>query len=170
MKVIFVAAILSLFGFMLSAGNVNTSASVSGTAPVAVSSAAPAVPAATAASISTDVSGAVPAIKKALVDRDCLTMEVYCCEKHEKTESLAQGKCPICKQPLAKQTKSFTFKCPVCGYSASKAGNCPIDKGVKLKKFRVIYTCVPDNITSGLPGFCPKCGEPFKKVVDIPVK
>ncbi len=150
-----VVVIVSLFGFVLSAETAKTPAPATGTAPAAVSTAVPAVKAAD---------------KTVMKDKDCVTEERYCCEKHEKIESLAPGKCPICKQDLIKQTKSFTFKCPVCGYSTSKAGNCPIDKGVKLKKFRVIYTCVPDNITSGLPGFCPKCGEPFKKVVDIPVK
>ncbi len=155
MKTFIFAAILSLFGGVLSAEPVKMTAPVSGTAPVAVSNGAKSVKAVE---------------KKMIKDKNCVTEERYCCEKHEKFESLGPGKCPVCKSPLSKQIKSFTYKCQACGMTSDKPGTCQTDKGAKLKKFRVIYTCVPDNITSGLPGNCPKCGEPLKKIVGVPVK
>ena len=155
MRTFMVVVIVSLFGFVLSAETAKTPASATGTAPAAVSTAVPAVNAAD---------------KTVMKDKDCVTEERYCCEKHEKIESLGPGKCPTCKQALVKKIKSFTYKCQACGMTSDKPGTCQADKGAKLKKFRVIYTCVPDNITSGLPGNCPKCGEPLKKIVGVPVK
>ncbi|MEI7904400.1 MAG: hypothetical protein WCI43_03180 [Candidatus Firestonebacteria bacterium] len=109
----------------------------------------------------------MPEVLLKKIDKDVVGFEVYVCE-HHRIESQNPGKCAVCKMTLTKKMKSFTWKCQKCGMTSEKEGICSTDK-VKFKKQEVLYRCVPDNVTQGEPGKCPKCGQLLKKNM-IPIK
>jgi hypothetical protein len=55
-----------------------------------------------------------------------------------------------------------SYRCPVCGYTSAKRGDCPKDK-VALVKVGDYY-CPECYMTSGKPGKCTMCGVDMKKM------
>lgn len=59
-----------------------------------------------------------------------------------------------------------TYRCPVCGYTASKQGDCPKDKIALIKVGD--YYCPECYMTSTKAGKCPMCGVDMKKMAPAP--
>jgi hypothetical protein len=55
-----------------------------------------------------------------------------------------------------------SYRCPVCGYTGSKAGDCPKDKTALLKVGD--YYCPECYMTSSKAGKCSMCGVDMKKM------
>lgn len=62
----------------------------------------------------------------------------------------------------ASKTAAVSYRCPVCGYTSAKAGDCPKDK-VSLIKVGDYY-CPECYMTSTKAGKCPMCGVAMKKM------
>jgi predicted RNA-binding Zn-ribbon protein involved in translation (DUF1610 family) len=62
--------------------------------------------------------------------------------------------------PAAKVTDSY--RCPICGYTGTKAGDCPKDK-VTLVKVGDYY-CPECYMTEKKSGKCTMCGVEMKKM------
>lgn len=62
--------------------------------------------------------------------------------------------------PLPKTTASY--RCPVCGATVTKAGECPKDKVNYVKVGD--YYCPDCYMTSTKPGKCTMCGVDMKKM------
>ncbi|HTB33041.1 MAG TPA: hypothetical protein VK808_13510, partial [Bacteroidia bacterium] len=54
------------------------------------------------------------------------------------------------------------YRCPICGYTGTKAGDCPKDK-VALVKVGDYY-CPECYMTAKKPGKCTMCGVDMKKM------
>lgn len=55
-----------------------------------------------------------------------------------------------------------SYRCPICGYTTTKAGDCPKDK-VTLVKVGDYY-CPECYMTNKKPGKCTMCGVEMKKM------
>lgn len=62
----------------------------------------------------------------------------------------------------ASKTTVVSYRCPVCGYSSTKAGECPKDKTNLVKVGD--YYCPECYMTSTKAEKCPMCGVPMKKM------
>jgi hypothetical protein len=62
----------------------------------------------------------------------------------------------------AAKTAAVSYRCPVCGYTATKAGDCPKDKTTLVKVGD--YYCPECYMTSTKAGNCSMCGVPMKKM------
>jgi rubrerythrin len=62
----------------------------------------------------------------------------------------------------AAKTTAASYRCPVCGYTATKAGDCPKDKTTLVKVGD--YYCPECYMTSTKAGKCSMCGVPMKKM------
>lgn len=76
----------------------------------------------------------------------------------------AQKKATKATQPAAKTEKKATvqYRCPACGYTSDKKGECPKDKTDLVKVGD--YYCPDCYMTSAKPGKCPMCGVDMKKM------
>lgn len=61
---------------------------------------------------------------------------------------------------------AVTYRCPVCGYTNTKAGDCPKDK-ITLVKVGDYY-CPECYMTSSKAGKCSMCGVDMKKMEPAP--
>jgi hypothetical protein len=59
-----------------------------------------------------------------------------------------------------------TYRCPVCGYTSIKAGDCPKDKTAMVKVGD--YYCPECYMTSAKAGKCSMCGVDMKKMEPAP--
>lgn len=66
------------------------------------------------------------------------------------------------KKTTASKTAAVSYRCPVCGYNASKPGDCPKDKTALVKVGD--YYCPDCYMTSTKAEKCPMCGVPMKKM------
>lgn len=57
---------------------------------------------------------------------------------------------------------AVSYRCPVCGYTGTKAGECPKDKTTLVKVGD--YYCPDCYMTSAKAGKCPMCGVDMKKM------
>ena len=63
---------------------------------------------------------------------------------------------------ITKTTVADSYRCPVCGYTSTKTGDCPKDK-VSLVKVGDYY-CPECYMTSKKAGKCTMCGVDMKKM------
>jgi hypothetical protein len=61
------------------------------------------------------------------------------------------------------QKVAVSYRCPVCGATADKAGNCTKDKDVAMVKVGDYY-CPDCYMTSTKPGKCTMCNVEMKKM------
>jgi rubrerythrin len=66
------------------------------------------------------------------------------------------------KKASSSKTVAASYRCPVCGYTALKAGDCPKDK-ISLVKVGDYY-CPECYMTSKKAEKCPMCGVDMKKM------
>jgi hypothetical protein len=66
------------------------------------------------------------------------------------------------KTTTTKTTTAVSYRCPVCGYTGTKAGDCPKDKTVLVKVGD--YYCPECYMTSTKAGKCTMCGVDMKKM------
>jgi hypothetical protein len=66
------------------------------------------------------------------------------------------------KTAPAKTTVADSYRCPVCGYTAIKTGDCPKDKTSLVKVGD--YYCPECYMTSKKAGKCTMCGVDMKKM------
>jgi len=59
-----------------------------------------------------------------------------------------------------------TYRCPVCGYTTIKTGDCPKDKIAMVKVGD--YYCPECYMTSSKAGKCSMCGVDMKKMQPAP--
>lgn len=87
--------------------------------------------------------------------------------------AFAQQKTTTTKTAPAKTTQKSTtadsYRCPVCGYTSDKKGNCTKDKDVALVKVGDYY-CPDCYMSSTKPGKCTMCGVDMKKMEAAPKK
>jgi len=57
---------------------------------------------------------------------------------------------------------AISYRCPVCGYTGTKAGDCPKDKTTLVKVGD--YYCPECYMTSAKAGKCSMCGVDMKKM------
>lgn len=79
--------------------------------------------------------------------------------------AFAQQKKAVKPLPAAKVAPAKvadSYRCPICGYTGAKAGDCPKDK-VALVKVGDYY-CPECYMTSGKAGKCNMCGVDMKKM------
>jgi rubrerythrin len=72
------------------------------------------------------------------------------------------------QQTAATKTTTTTkvadsYRCPVCGYTGTKAGDCPKDKTALVKVGD--YYCPDCYMTSKKAEKCPMCGVDMKKMM-----
>ncbi|MFH1074575.1 MAG: hypothetical protein V1752_05750 [Candidatus Firestonebacteria bacterium] len=104
------------------------------------------------------------------IDANVLQREYFECQKCKK-EFAKAGKCPLHNIVLTKRTKSYTYKCKLCGYMNEKEVLCPGCKGnPPLKKFEVTYQCIGCKKISSEPGKCPKCKQDLKRIINVEIK
>jgi|GEM_PF-2998595 len=104
------------------------------------------------------------------VDVNVTQIEYFECPKC-KRENAKAGKCLLHGIALVRKTKSFTYKCKLCGYISEKEGKCPNCKGnPDLKKFEVTYQDVGCKVVSSEPGKCPKCKQDLKRIINVELK
>ncbi|OGF44756.1 MAG: hypothetical protein A2536_09420 [Candidatus Firestonebacteria bacterium RIFOXYD2_FULL_39_29] len=104
------------------------------------------------------------------IDINVIQEEYYECPKCKRQYGKA-GKCLLHSIVLVKKTRSFTFKCKLCGYISEKEGKCPSCKdNPVLKKFQVTYQDIGCSEVSSEPGKCPKCKQDLKRIINVEIK
>jgi len=104
------------------------------------------------------------------VDINVIQEEFYECPKCGR-EFVKTAKCLFDGTLLVKKTRSFTYKCKLCGYISEMPGKCSTCKGnPPLKKFEVSYQDVGCKEISSAPGLCPKCKQPLKRNINVEIK
>jgi len=71
------------------------------------------------------------------------------------------------KPATAKTTASVSYRCPVCGATSAKAGECSKDKVGFVKVGD--YYCPDCYMTQAKPGKCSMCGVDMKKMETVSV-
>jgi hypothetical protein len=89
----------------------------------------------------------------AAVSLSLLSLTAFAQDKTTKTAA---------KPAAAKTTASVAYRCPVCGASAAKAGECSKDKTAFVKVGD--YYCPDCYMSQSKPGKCSMCGVDMKKM------
>lgn len=66
------------------------------------------------------------------------------------------------KHTVKAEKTAVQYRCPQCGYTSAKKGECPKDK-IDLVKAGDYY-CPDCYMTSAKPGKCPMCGVDMKQM------